>query len=105
MTDPTSTITAILGQYMDDPATPLARHTALSELDIGQLDLRMIIIDLEDAFDICIRFDEPIDEFATVGDLFTCVAWHLEAKAAQRARPTAPRARRPWTMTGAEHRR
>lgn len=105
MTDPTPRIVAILGQYMDDPAASVASYTKLSDLDIGQLDLAMIILDLEDAFDINIRFDEKIEDFAVVGDLFTCVESHLEAKALPRSQSFTPRPRRPWMSTGAELRR
>ena len=102
MPDLTPRLIAILQQYMRDPAAPVGRHTTLNELDIDLLDLPMIFLDVEDAFDVHIRYDDEIEDFATVGGLVA----HLEAKVLQpRPRPSTPRIKRPWTSTGAEPRR
>jgi acyl carrier protein len=106
MHDPTPRLIAILEQYMRDPGDPVATCTSLSELEIDLLDLPMVVLDIEDVFDIQIRYDEEIEGFTTVGDLVACVTAHLEAKAGRaRPRTTAPRTKRPWMSTGAERQR
>jgi acyl carrier protein len=104
--DPTPRIIAILEQYMRDPSSPVAPCSRLSDLEIDVLDLTLIVLDIEDAFDIQIRYDEEIEGFATVGALVGCVTSHLQAKAA-RPRPLAAATRRKslWLTTGAERRR
>ena len=104
MSDPTQKIIAILEQYGRNSRDPIASSTALGGLEIDVLDLPMIVLDVEDAFDIHIRYGEEVEGFATVGDLVTCVASHLEAKAS-RPHPSTVRTRRPWTCTHAERRR
>jgi acyl carrier protein len=104
MSDRTQRTIAILEQYMRDPGDPVATCTTLSDLEIDLLDLPMIILDVEDAFDIQIRYDEEIEGFTTVGDLVACVTSHLDAKA-ERPRRAAPRSKRPWMATDAERRR
>jgi acyl carrier protein len=104
MLDLTPRLIAILEQYMCVRAAPVTSGTALSDLEIDLLDLPMILLDIEDAFAVHIRYDDKVEDFITVGDLVACVASHLEAKSLPRA-PTAPRVKRLWTSTGAEHRR
>ena len=73
MQDPTARITAILTQYARDLGFPVASWTRFSELGIDRLDLPMIVLDIEDAFAIQIRYDEEMDGFTSVGDLIACV--------------------------------
>jgi acyl carrier protein len=103
MTDLTPRIAAILAQYTCGTAGPITGCTALSDLQIDLLDLPMIILDVEDAFNVHIRYDDGVEDFATVSDLVACVASHLAAKALPRT--SAPRVKRLWTSTGAEQRR
>ena len=104
MPEPTPRLIAILELYMRDAGNPVSNCTSLSDLEIDLLDLPMIVLDIEDAFDVQIRYDEEIEGFTTVGDLVACVTVHLEAKAAGPRRST-PRSKRPWMSTGAERRR
>jgi acyl carrier protein len=99
--DLTARIVGLLKQYMFDPMAPVASCTILSDLKIDLLDLPMIILDVEDAFNIHICYDEEVEKFTTVGDLVACVTSHLEAKAAPRSLMSIARTRRPWTCTGA----
>lgn len=102
MQELTPRIIAILRKYMHDPSTVVGNSTTLSELEIDLLDLPMICIDAEEAFDITIRCGDEMDDPVTVGGLVACVAACLEAKALQPAR--SPRAKRSWTSTVAEPR-
>ncbi len=104
MHDPAPRIIAILAQYMRDPGDPVAMGSPLSDLEIDQLDLPMIILDVEDVFAIQIPYDEEIEGFTTVGELVARVRSHLEAKAA-RPLMAAPRKKKPWMSTVAERRR
>jgi acyl carrier protein len=106
MQDQTPRIAAILQKYMRDPAARVAGSTTLAELEIDLLDLPMILLDLEDAFDIHIGHDDEIDGLASLDRLAACVASLLNAKALQpRPRTTVPRSRGNWISTGAERRR
>ena len=100
MQDPTARITAILTQYTRDLGFPVASWTRFSDLGIDRLDLPMIVLDIEDAFAIQIRYDEEMDGFTSVGDLIACVRAHLQTKGT-RVRPSAPRSKRPWMSKAA----
>ena len=99
MQDPTARITAILSQYTRDLGFPVASWTRFSELGIDRLDLPLIVLDIEDAFAIQIRYDEEMDGFTSVGDLIACVRAHLQTKRARS--PSAPRSKRPWMSKAA----
>jgi acyl carrier protein len=102
MPDPTPRLIAILKKYMRDPAAGVTGSTTLAELEIDILDLPMILLDVEDAFDIQIDDDDEIEGSATVDRLAACVA----AKALQpRRQTTVPRSKGSWISTGAERRR
>ena len=101
MQDPTARITSILSQYSRDLGFPIASWTRFSELGIDRLDLPMIVLDIEDAFGIQIRYSEEMDGFASVGDLVTCVRAHVAAKGARARSPSAPRSKRPWMSKAA----
>jgi acyl carrier protein len=45
----------ILQKYMSNPSARVGNGTTLSELEIGQLDLPMILLDVEDVFDVQIN--------------------------------------------------
>jgi acyl carrier protein len=96
----TTRVIAVLSKYMRDPTAPVENATTLSELEIDRLDLSMIFLDIEDAFDIQISLDEEIEHFTSVGALVACLAAHLEAKSSPRAR-TPPRIKRSWLSTTA----
>jgi len=106
MQELTPRIITILQKYMHDPAALVGSSTTLSELEIDLLDLPMIFLDVEDAFDVQIGYDNEIEDFATVRGLVAHVASRLEAKALQRRpRSSVPRAKGTWISTGAERRR
>ena len=100
MQDPTSRITTILTQYTRDLGYPIASWTRFSDLGIDRLDLPMIVLDIEDSFAIQIRYDEEMDGFASVGDLVACVK-AASGEQGPRARPSAPRSKRPWMSKAA----
>ena len=102
MQDPTMRVTAILSQYMRDLGHPISAWTRLADLGIDRLDVPLIVLDIEDALGIQIRYAEEMDGFATVGDLVDCVRAHLASKGARR--PSAPRAKKPWMSTIASRR-
>ena len=59
----------------------------------------MIVLDIEDVFNVQIRIDDEIEDIASV-------ASRLEAKLLQpRPRTSVPRTKRTWMSTGAERRR
>jgi acyl carrier protein len=101
MQDPTARITAILSQYSRDLGFPIASWTRFGELGIDRLDLPLIVLDIEDAFAIQVRYDEELDGFASVGDLIACVRAHLAAKGTRNRAASAPRSKRPWMSKAA----
>lgn len=101
MQDPIARITAILSQYSRDLGFPMASWTRFSELGIDRLDLPLIVLDIEDAFAIQIRYNEEMDGFASVGDLIACVRAHLAAKGTRARTSSAPRSKRPWMSKAA----
>ncbi len=106
MHDLTPRIVAILKKFMRDPAARVAGPTTLAELEIDLLDLPMIVLDIEDTFDLHIGDDDEIDGAITVDRLAARVAAYLEAKALQPPRrTTVPRSKGSWISTGAERRR
>lgn len=106
MQELTPRIIGILQKYMRDPAAAVAPSTALSDLEIDLLDLPMIALDIEDAFNVYIPHQDEAEHFATVSGLIACVAAHLEAKASQpRIRKPAPRSKRGWMTAAADRRR
>lgn len=104
MIDPTQTIVKILFQHVPAHAAPIVGSTPLVDLGIDLLDLPMVILDLEDAFHICIRYDEYI-QVETVRQLAACVVSNVQ-KSTREARKLAatPRVKRSWTSTVAEQR-
>jgi hypothetical protein len=88
---------------MRDPAASVGRSTTLRELAIDHLDLPMICLDVEDAFDVHMGNAVQIEDLATVDDLVGVVASCLEEKAKPRVR--TPRRKGGWMSTGTESRR
>jgi hypothetical protein len=87
---------AILRNYALSGA-PLRRTTTLREAGIDRLDLPMIALDIEDAFDV--HFGPVDDSLVTVGDLIDRLNERLAAKATPRLRQ--PRRRSSWMSTSA----
>jgi hypothetical protein len=87
---------AILRNYAHCDA-PLRRATTLREAGIDRLDLPMIALDIEDAFDV--HFGPIDDGLSTVGDLIDRLRRCLAAKAMPRVRQ--PRRRSSWVSTSA----
>lgn len=96
----------ILRTYMRDPATRVDAATTLAALEIDRLDLPMVVLDIEDAFDIHLGYDEDIEDCVTVGDLVSNLGARREAKLAEhRNRASVPRVKRTWLSTDAGDRR
>jgi acyl carrier protein len=102
MTNLTPRLITILQKYVRDPNAKVGGSTLLSDVEIDLLDLSMICLDLEDAFDVQMGHGDELKGLATVEDLVARVASGLAAKALPRAR--IPRPRRNWMSTGAERR-
>lgn len=92
----------VLRKYMREPTARVGRSTTLKELEIDLLDLPMIYLDVEDAFNVQMGHGDELEEFATVQDLVACVASRLAAKAMPQTR--IPRRKGNWISTGAERR-
>lgn len=106
MTELTPKTIEILRTYMRDPVTRIDETTTLAALEIDRLDLPMVVLDIEDAFDLHLGYDEDIEECVTVADLVANLGARREAKlAADRIRASAPRVKRTWLSTDAAERR
>lgn len=98
-------ITAILARHASHACPRLEATTPLGNLGIDLLDLPIVILDIEDAFHVCIPY-EDYQTVDTVGALVACTEARLQASAqAVREIASAPRVRRPWMSTGAEQHR
>lgn len=103
MPDLTHTMITILRKYMRDQSAPIKNSTTLIELEVDTLDLPMILLDAEDAFNVTIRGDGEMDDPITVAGLIACVAARLQAKALRPLRTQRPKGN--WMSTGTERRR
>ena len=92
---------AILRKYMRDPGRLIHGPVELSDLGIHRLDVPLICLDIEDAFDVSMGVAEDFDELTTAGDLAARLAAALAARAAPRPR----RQKSNWMSTGADRRR
>jgi acyl carrier protein len=102
MQDLTPRIIAILPKYMRDPSACVERTTALSDLEIDELDLPMLVLDIEDVFNVEIQCDDEIEGITTVQSLADFVSAKVVPA---RTRSSVPRSTRGWLSTGAEQRR
>lgn len=100
MTEMTEKIAVVLQRYMRDPSVSLNAATVLVEVGIDALDLPVILLDLEDVFDVRIGNEAEIDEPVTVGGLVAVVETALAAKNAPKVR-TAPKKKSNWMSTSA----
>ncbi|MFN3867566.1 MAG: acyl carrier protein [Hyphomicrobiaceae bacterium] len=100
MADLTQTITNVLQRYMRDPSSRVNAATLLVDVGIDALDLPVILLDLEDAFDVRIGNEAEIDELVTLAGLVAVVETALAAKTAPKAR-TAPKKKSNWMSTSA----
>lgn len=104
MIDPTQAIVKILFQHTAERLTPIVGSTQLGDLGIDLLDLPLVVLDLEDAFQICIRYDE-YSQVETVRELAACVLSIMQKSVSEVRQMTAtPRTKRSWTSTVAEQR-
>ncbi|MEQ1577699.1 MAG: acyl carrier protein [Hyphomicrobium sp.] len=102
MKELTSGIEVVVQKYMRDPTARITSSTTLSDLEIDLLDLPMIFLDIEDAFDVQVEYGDDVETIETVQDLVTCVAACLAAKALQpHPRSSVPRSKRSWLSTAA----
>jgi acyl carrier protein len=98
MHDWTPRVIAILRNYMRDPTAGVAGSMALSDLAIDLLDLPLIYLDLEDAFDVDIDRADELEQSATVDAVIARIAARLAAKALPRPRILRPKGG--WMSTG-----
>ena len=98
MHDMTPRVIAILRNYMRDPTAGVAGSMALNDLAIDLLDLPLIYLDPEDAFDVDIDLADELEQSATVDAVIACIAARLAAKALPRPRILRPRGG--WMSTG-----
>lgn len=102
----TPKVVAILAKYMRDPAASVGCSTTLRQLDIDLLDLPMIFLDLEDAFDVRMGPDDEINGSSTIRTLVARITAELKAERLEpRRRSTVPPSTTSWMSTGAERRR
>lgn len=101
MQDLTAKLIDILARYVSggSPAD-ISGATDLAALDIDELDIPMIFLDLEDAFDVGIVPGIGFDGLASVGDLLAVVQAALDAKHRPRQTVT-PRKKSNWMSTSA----
>lgn len=92
MSDLNPKLIAILAKYSPRSATSLTAATALAELEIDILDIPMLYLDVEDAFEVQIRFDDE-SALATAGGL---QAWITAQQGKPRRRAPVPLSNRPW---------
>jgi acyl carrier protein len=91
MHDWTPRVIAILRNYMRDPTAGVAGSMALNDLAIDLLDLPLIYLDLEDAFDVDIDRADELEQSATVDAVIARIAARLAAKALPRPRILRPK--------------
>jgi acyl carrier protein len=104
MFDPTQAIVKVLFKHTPAQRGAIVGSTKLSDLGIDLLDLPMLVLDLEDAFQICIRYD-AYAQVETVRDLAACVLGTMQQSVREvRQMAATPRVRRSWTSTVAEQR-
>jgi hypothetical protein len=101
MSDLMPRVFAILRKYMRDPSAAVAGAMTLADLELDPLDIPLIYLDVEDAFDIDVGQGD--DQPATVDQLVARVAARLAARAMPR--PRLPRRKSNWMSTGAERQR
>lgn len=101
MQDPTAKLIDILARYASggSPAD-ISATTDLAALDIDVLDIPMIFLDLEDAFDVGIVPGTGFEGLTSVGDLLAVVQAALDARHRPR-QPAAPRKKSNWMSTSA----
>lgn len=98
----TPKVIPILRKYMREPSASVTNKTALRALDIDELDLPMILLDIEDTYDVEVPRADATSDSLTIGRLIRSVAKSIEAKKIARAQPVMRRAKRSWVSTGAE---
>lgn len=101
MQDPTAKLIDILARYASggSPAD-ISATTDLAALHIDVLDIPMIFLDLEDAFDVSIVPGTGCEGLTSVGDLLAVVQAALDAKHRPRQTVT-PRKKSNWMSTSA----
>jgi hypothetical protein len=97
MKDLTPHLVTILPRYVRDANQTIELTSRLKELGIEEPDYPMIVLDIEDACNVDIRYDGAFADCATVADL----AILLVAKIPARPANNAPRAKSNWLSTSA----
>jgi acyl carrier protein len=95
-------IIAILQKYTHETHAAIDAASPLSALEIDELDLPMIFLDIEDAFDVQISYAVEADDNLTVGNLLVCLADCIESKRHAHSQPVIRRTKRNWMSTGAD---
>ena len=98
-------IKPVLAAYAPRGDVPIEPATALAALGIDSLDLTMITLDIEDLLDLTIPCPTRLESACTLGDVVACIEAAIADKSARVAsRAAAPRIKRSWVDTVAEHR-
>lgn len=98
----TPKVIPILRKYMREPSASVTNKTALRTLDIDDLDLPMILLDIEDTYDVQVSYADATSESLTIGRLIRTVAHSIEAKKVARTQPVMRRPKRSWVSTAAD---
>lgn len=85
--DLTAKIFTILASYMREPGAQITRYGRMADLGIDLLDLPIIALDLEDAFDIDVCHDD-INQLETVNCIIERVQSLLEKRRQRRSAPS-----------------
>jgi acyl carrier protein len=94
-------VLAILPRYLGDPTNLIEPTARLKDLGIEEPDFPMIVIDVEDACNVDIRYDATFADCTTVADLAALLA----AKLVKSAPPASqPRPKSNWLSTTAARR-
>lgn len=97
----TPKVIPILRKYMREPSASVTNATALRALDIDDLDLPMILLDIEDTYDVQVSCADATSESLTIGGLIRSVAHSIEDKKLARIQPVIRRPKRSWVSTAA----
>ncbi|MGD9802585.1 MAG: hypothetical protein AB7E80_11380 [Hyphomicrobiaceae bacterium] len=101
MQDLAETLITLLTPYAARSLAGSTGTTTLASLGIGELDLPMILLDIEDAFNIPIPLGVETQDLATFGSLIAVARLGLAAKALPR-RHVTPRKKSSWMSTSAQ---
>lgn len=100
MQETTAKLITILAGYGQFREVGIDGASSLAELGIDALDLPMILLDIEDTFDVHLALGSDFEELATVADLEALVEAGIRGRHEQGRRAT-PRKKSNWMSTSA----